>query len=54
MPDYAVKPLNVYAVYAHRQYLSNKVRAFVEFLGNEFGELPSWDRGLTDLQPAIA
>ena len=54
MPDYAVEPLNVYAVYAHRQYLSNKVRAFVEFLGNEFGELPSWDRGLTDLQPAIA
>lgn len=46
MPHHAVTPLNVYAVYAHRQYLSNKVRAFVEFLGDYFGPAPYWDRDL--------
>ena len=54
MPGYAVAPLNVYAVYAHRQYLSNKVRAFVEFLGDAFGQHPYWDRNLADFQPVIA
>jgi len=46
MPDHAIATLNVYAVYAHRQFLSNKVRAFVEFLGNYFGDDPAWDREL--------
>lgn len=46
MTDYTVTPLSVYAVYAHRQFLSNKVRAFVEFLGSYFGAVPYWDRGL--------
>ena len=46
MTDYTVTPLGVYAVYAHRQFLSNKVRAFVEFLGSYFGAVPYWDRDL--------
>ncbi len=46
LQDYRIAPLNVYAVYAHRQYLSNKVRAFVDFLTEHFGPEPYWDRGL--------
>ena len=46
MPHYRVTALNVYAVYAHRQFLSNKVRAFVDFLGDYFGPAPYWDREL--------
>lgn len=46
MTDYTVTPLSVYVVYAHRQFLSNKVRAFVEFLGSYFGAVPYWDRDL--------
>ena len=46
MTDYTVTPLGVYAVYAHRQFLSNKVRAFVEFLGSYFGAVPYWDGDL--------
>jgi hypothetical protein len=38
--------LNVYAVYAHRQYLSNKVRASVDFLAKYFGPEPCWERSL--------
>jgi DNA-binding transcriptional LysR family regulator len=46
MTSYAITPLNVYAVYAHRQLLSNKVRVFVEFLRDYFGPLPYWDKDL--------
>lgn len=42
--DYELPSLNVYAVYAHRQYLSGKVRTFVDFLADYFGSPPYWDR----------
>lgn len=45
LEDYEVDPMGVYAVYAHRQYLSGKVRTFVDFLGEYFGSRPYWDRG---------
>ena len=46
LTEYSIGALNVYAVYAHRQFLSNKVRAFVDFLGEHFGSVPYWDRDL--------
>jgi len=45
LEDYEVPPHGVYAVYAHRQYLSGKVRTFVDFLADYFGSPPYWDRG---------
>jgi DNA-binding transcriptional LysR family regulator len=44
MTDYEIPLLSVYAVYAHRQYLSAKVRTFVDFLAGYFGTPPYWDR----------
>ena len=41
--DFRVEELNVFAVYPHRQYLSAKVRTFVDFLGDYFGSPPYWD-----------
>lgn len=35
---------NVYAVYPERRHLSPKVRAFVDFLSQRFGDNPNWDR----------
>jgi DNA-binding transcriptional LysR family regulator len=43
LDDYEVAELGVYAVYPHRQYLSGKVRTFVDFLANHFGSPPYWD-----------
>jgi DNA-binding transcriptional LysR family regulator len=43
LADYEADPLAVYAVYAHRQYLSAKVRTFVDFLGDYFGSPPYWE-----------
>lgn len=46
LDDYQLPALGAYAVYAHRQYLSAKVRTFVDFLAGHFGEPPYWDEGL--------
>lgn len=46
LQDYAIEELAVYAVYAHRQYLSAKVRTFVDFLSGYFGSPPYWDRDM--------
>ncbi len=45
LQDYDVEPMGVYAVYAHRKYLSGKVRTFVDFLGGYFGSPPYWECG---------
>ena len=36
LQDYVQTPYEVYAVYPHRQYLTAKVRAFVDFLVEAF------------------
>ena len=43
LQDYEVDPMGVYAVYAHRKYLSGKVRTFVDYLGDYFGNPPYWE-----------
>ena len=43
LDNYEVEPMSVYAVYAHRQYLSGKVRTFVDFLAGYFGSPPYWE-----------
>lgn len=43
LPEYEIADLALYAVYAHRQYLSAKVRAFIDFLDGRFGSPPYWD-----------
>jgi len=41
--DFREDPLSIYAVYPHRRHLSPRVRAFVDFLAERFGENPYWD-----------
>jgi DNA-binding transcriptional LysR family regulator len=36
----------LYAVYPSRQFLTPKVRSFVDFLVERFGRNPYWDEGL--------
>jgi DNA-binding transcriptional LysR family regulator len=43
----------VHAVYPSRRHLAHKVRVFMDFLGERFGQPPYWDVGLA-LQPAQA
>ncbi len=45
LEDFEVEPMGLYAVYAHRKYLSGKVRTFVDFLSGYFGTPPYWECG---------
>jgi DNA-binding transcriptional LysR family regulator len=46
LPEYQTNDLAIHAVYPSRQHLSAKVRTFVDFLVEQFGDDPYWDRGL--------
>jgi DNA-binding transcriptional LysR family regulator len=46
LTDYHGDELAIHAVYPSRQHLSAKVRTFVDFLAQQFGEVPAWDRAL--------
>jgi DNA-binding transcriptional LysR family regulator len=44
IPDLVLQPLALYAVYANREYLPSKIRCFIDFLSQYYGEIPYWDR----------
>ena len=47
LQSYRFKPLSIYAVYPHRQFLAAKVRAFLEFLSAHMdSDLPYWDNAI--------
>ena len=41
--DYEPDPMGLYMVYANRQFLPSKVRAFVDFTSDFYGDTPYWD-----------
>lgn len=53
LAEYTPSGVGIYAVYPHRQHLSARVRAFVEFMQEQFGPEPYWDRGF-ELERATA
>jgi DNA-binding transcriptional LysR family regulator len=42
--DYCPPDISIYAVFPSRRYLSAKVRAFVDYLSEYFGDSPYWDQ----------
>jgi DNA-binding transcriptional LysR family regulator len=47
LPDWhASSRVAVHAVYPSRRHLAHKVRVFMDFLGERFGNPPYWDKGL--------
>lgn len=43
LPEFEPDPLGLYAVYAHRKLLPNKVRCFIDFIEGYYGTPPYWD-----------
>lgn len=43
LPAYAPEPLGLYAVYTHRKFLAAKVRCFIDFISDYYGDIPYWD-----------
>ncbi|MCB2099550.1 MAG: LysR family transcriptional regulator [Rhodobacterales bacterium] len=49
LPEYGWRDGGVYAVYPHNRHLSPKVRAFVDFLVEIYGDAPYWDAGCPEI-----
>lgn len=43
LEDYEPSPMGLYAVYPHRKLLAPKLRAFIDFISDYFGNPPYWD-----------
>jgi DNA-binding transcriptional LysR family regulator len=48
LTEYEWPSVNAYAVYPQTRHLSQRVRAFVDFLANRFSGVPYWDECLND------
>jgi DNA-binding transcriptional LysR family regulator len=46
LTEYSREPSALYAVYPSTRNLPAKVRVFIDFLAEKFGEEPYWDRGI--------
>jgi DNA-binding transcriptional LysR family regulator len=46
LEDWEAESLTIFAVYPSRQFLSPKVRSFIDFMVGRFGDEPYWDRGI--------
>ena len=44
LEEYEPEPAGIYLVYPHRKLMANKLRAFIDFAGNYYGDSPYWDR----------
>lgn len=44
LAEFEEKPLGLYAVYANRKLLPNKVRCFIDFICGYYGSPPYWDK----------
>ncbi len=42
--EYVLPEISIYALFPSRRYLSAKVRTFIDFISNYFGETPEWDK----------
>ncbi len=45
LTDYVHEKSSLLVIYPHRRHLSQKVRAFVDFLSEKFTPVPPWERG---------
>ena len=53
LPEHEPSPLGLYAVYAHRKLLPHKVRSFIDFMTNYYGDPPYWDEDIKLNRPKI-
>ncbi len=47
LPEYEPSPIGLYAVYAHRKLLPHKIRCFIDFMTDYYGNPPYWDEGIS-------
>jgi len=43
LKEFLPEPMGLYIVYPHRKLLATKLRVFIDFLSNYYGDVPYWD-----------
>ncbi|QYJ86929.1 LysR family transcriptional regulator [Shewanella mesophila] len=54
LPEFAPEPIGLYAVYANRKLLPNKVRCFIDFIDGYYGSPPYWDQAIMSTQAQMS
>ena len=49
LPDYALPDTGIHAVMPQRRLMPPRVRAFVDFIAEKFGETPPWERSAAEV-----
>lgn len=44
LEHFPIESLGLYALYSHREFLASKVRHFIDFLSEYYGDTPYWDK----------
>lgn len=44
LKEFEPNPMGLYAVYPHRKLMATKLRAFVDFISEYYGDVPLWDQ----------
>ncbi|MEJ2621502.1 MAG: LysR family transcriptional regulator [Candidatus Thiodiazotropha sp.] len=49
LTDYQIPSVTAYAIYPNRRFIPQRVRALADYLREQFGDQPYWDKGLKPL-----
>jgi DNA-binding transcriptional LysR family regulator len=49
LTDYQIPPVTAYAIYPNRRFIPQRVRVLADYLREQFGDQPYWDKGLKPL-----
>ncbi len=44
LPEFEPEEMGLYVVYPHRKLIATKLRSFIDFISNYYGEPPYWDK----------
>jgi DNA-binding transcriptional LysR family regulator len=54
LPDYDLGEFPIIALYPHRQYVSAKLRSFLDFAAKHFSEMPDCTEAVAAAERAVA
>lgn len=49
LPDYSDEESDIFVIYSEKRNLAPKVRAFIDYLADHFGNIPPWERQAGDV-----
>lgn len=53
LPDYSDEESDIFVIYSEKRNLAPKVRAFIDYLADHFGNIPPWERQAGDVESVV-